>query len=254
MAKSKRVGRVHMVIPDGQVKPGVDIEHWTHIGNYIVAKRPDVIVNIGDFADMPSLSMYAVGKAEAEGTRYADDIKAEKAAMKKLLDPMRKDNRKRKKRYAPEMHLTLGNHEDRITREAESNPKLIGTISVNDLGYKEAGWKVHDFLKVVKIDGIEYSHYFVSGAMGRPVSSASALLRTRQCSAVMGHVQRHDIAIHPQTQNVGLFCGIAYTHDEKYLTEQGNNTKRGIWMLNEVRDGTFDIMFVSLEFLKQNHS
>jgi hypothetical protein len=243
-----------MVIPDCQVQPGTPTEHLEWIGNYIVEKRPDVLVNIGDFADMVSLNSYAVGKAESEGTRYADDVEATKAAMQKLLGPLRKYNRGRKNKYKPEMHLTLGNHEFRITRESESNPKLIGTISIDDLGYSRSGWKVHDFLKVAKIDGIEYSHYFVSGAMGRPVSSAAALLRTRQCSATMGHVQRVDLAIHPSTQNIALFSGICYLHDEKYLTPQGNNTKRGIWMKHEVRDGTYDPMFVSLEFLRKNYS
>jgi hypothetical protein len=243
-----------MVIPDCQVQPGVDTSHLTWIGNYLLAKRPDVIVNIGDFSDMLSLNSYAIGKAEAEGTRYADDIACTKEAMGKLLGPMWAYNRRHKNKYQPEQHLTLGNHEFRIEREAESNPKLIGTISTDDLGYKEAGWKVHDFLKVVKIDGIEYCHYFVSGSMGRPVSSASALLRARHCSAVMGHVQKIDIAVHPNTQAITLFAGICYLHEEKYLTPQGNNTKRGIWLLNEVANGTFDPMFVSLEFLRRNYS
>lgn len=251
---SKRLGRVHAVIPDCQVKPGVDISHLTWVGNYLAEKKPDVIVNIGDFNDMVSLNSYAVGKAESEGTRYSDDIQCGKEAMAKLLAPIKRGNQGKKVKYTPDMHLTLGNHEFRVKREAEANPKLIGTISLDDLGYKDAGWKVHPFLKVVKIDGIEYSHYFISGAMGRPVSSAAALLRTRACSSVMGHVQRVDMAIHPTTQNIGLFAGICYLHDETYLTEQGNNTKRGIWMLNQVENGSFDPMFVSLAFLKQNYS
>jgi len=245
---SSRVGRVHLVIPDVQARPGVDTSHLSWIGNYISAKRPDVIVCIGDFADMPSLNSYAVGKAESEGTRYADDINHAKQSMALLL---RAQGRTRG--YRPDMHLTMGNHEHRIDREANSNPKLIGTISTRDLGYEDFGWTVHPFLKVAKLDGIEYSHYFVSGSMGRPVSSAAALLRTRQCSAVMGHVQRVDMAIHPSTQNIALFSGICYLHREVYLTPQGNNTKRGIWILNEVSGGTFDPCFVSLKFLGRNY-
>jgi len=253
-SQSKKLGRTHMVISDVQCRPDVDTSQLSWIGNYIVEKQPDVIVQIGDFCDLISLNSYAVGKAESEGKRYADDIANCKESMGKLLSPMRSYNRGRRNKYKPDRHLTLGNHEYRITREAESNPKLLGTISVDDLGFKAAGWKVHDFLKVVKIDGIEYSHFFVSGSMGRPVSSAAALLRTRQCSAVMGHVQRVDIAIHPSTQNIALFSGISYLHDEAYLTPQGNNTKRGIWMFNEVEGGTFDPMFVSLGFLRRNYS
>ena len=52
----------HLVIGDTQVKPGISLSYLTWIGKYIVDKQPDVIVMIGDFADMPSLSSYDVGK------------------------------------------------------------------------------------------------------------------------------------------------------------------------------------------------
>jgi hypothetical protein len=241
--------KTHLVIPDCQVKPGVPIDHLSWIGNYAAEKRPDTIINLGDFADMPSLSSYAVGKASAEGKRYADDIAAARDGLQLLTKPI---NRLPKK-LQPDKYMLLGNHEDRIDREAESNPRWKGFLSSSDLGYARAGWKVSPFLDVLKLDGIEYSHYFVSGVMGRPVNSAAALLRVRQCSAVMGHVQRVDMAIHPNTQAIALMAGICYQHDEGYLP-QSNNTKRGIWMLHEVRNGTFDPMFVSLGFLKRRYS
>lgn len=496
--RSNKIGKTHAIIPDCQVKPGVNTSHLKHVGNYLAEKRPDVIVCIGDFADMPSLSSYSVGKAEAEGQRYMDDIFAARRAMDLLLAPIRKV-----KNYNPRMIFTLGNHEDRITREAEANPKLIGKISLDDLGYEDAGWEVHEFLKPVKVDGIEYCleenhkvltedlrwvhlkhikpgerlvgfeetctrktttgkrsarryetawvekhdfdvaalyevtladgtkikataehrwlartaaglewkttmeltglslprlfntwemdqsreagwlagifdgegwlskpnakqggiqvgvaqnagevldkiraeltrlgmdfssggaetckklgiagssseklrllgqirperliskfraamlgrvqaqsgdisvvavqpiglgtivkiktstgtmiaegfpqhncHYFTSGVMGRPVSSAAVILRERQCSGVQGHVQFTDLAFHKKTGNFALFCGTCYTHDEKYLGFQGNTTRRQIVMLHEVSEGTADPMFVSLKFLKENY-
>ena len=57
----------HLIIPDCQVKDGVPLEYLEWIGHYIVEKKPDVIINIGDFADMPSLSSYDVGKKSFEG-------------------------------------------------------------------------------------------------------------------------------------------------------------------------------------------
>src|SRR5678810_558938 len=218
--------RKHIVIPDCQVRPGVDFAHLKWVGNYIAAKRPDVVVNIGDFADMPSLSSYDLGKASAEGKRYMSDLKATWMAMHYLMKPINEEKRRSHGKWKPELHLTLGNHEDRISREAAANPKLIDTLSTDHLQYSHPkwGWKVHPFLEVATIDQIQYAHYFVSGAMGRPVSSAAALLRQRQSSAVMGHVQRIDMAVHNTTQFVALFAGICYQHDEPYLTPQGQNT------------------------------
>ena len=81
--------RKHIVIPDCQVRPDVELSHLTWIGNYIAAKHPDVVVNLGDFADMPSLSSYDVGKASAEGKRYAKDVEAAKFGMDLLMEPIR---------------------------------------------------------------------------------------------------------------------------------------------------------------------
>jgi hypothetical protein len=219
------------------------------IGNYIADKRPDVIVCIGDFADMPSLSSYDAGKKAFEGRRYKNDIAAAVEAMGRLVKPFQGI-----KGYAPRMVMTLGNHEDRISRAVESDAKLEGTIGLQDLLYEDFGWEVVPFLRVIKIDGIEYCHYFTSGVMGRPVTSAAALLRERQCSATMGHVQATDMAFHKKTQNIGLFCGVCYLHDEEYLTPQGNGTRRQVILKHEVRNGTYDPVFVSLEYLKRNYS
>lgn len=248
MRNHKRIGKVHLIIPDCQVKPGVNTDHLTWIGNYIAEKRPDVIVQIGDFADMPSLNSHAKLK-EMEGQRYVKDVASVHQAMGRLVKPFIGISD-----YHPRMVLTLGNHEFRIDREAANNPKLVGTISSDELCYTDFGWNVIPFLRPIKIHEIEYCHYFVSGAMGRPVSSAAALLRERQCSAVQGHVQTTDLAFHKKTGKFGLFCGICYTHDEEYLTPQGNSTRRQIVMLHEVREGTADPMFVSLNFLKAKYS
>jgi hypothetical protein len=250
----QRIGRVHCVIPDCQVRPGVPTEHLEWIGNYIVEKQPDVIVQIGDFADIDSLNSYAKGKREAEGKRLAKDISCVRRAMETLLKPIHDYNRTAEVKYKPEMHLTLGNHEYRMEREVEENPKLEGMFDMGDLGYADNGWKVHDFLEVVTIDGVEYAHYFTSGAMGRPVTSAAALLRERQNSATMGHVQHTDMAFHKKTQNIALFAGICYLHDERYLGPQGNDTRRQIIFKHEVEDGKYDPMFVSLRFLQKRYS
>jgi hypothetical protein len=241
------------VIPDTQVKPGVNTSHLGWIGNYIAEKRPDVIVQIGDFADMPSLSSYDKGKRAAENQRYQKDIDSARAAMAKLVAPFKKI-----KDYKPRMVLTLGNHEERIIRATDDNPVLFGKLGVADLGYEEHGWEVHDFLKPVVIDGIAYAHYFVTGAYGRPVTSAKALVKRMHQSATMGHVQKTDIDMGDTkadgTPVIGLFCGTCYLHDENYLGPQGNSHRRQIVVKHEVRHGAYDPMFVSLDYLKREYS
>lgn len=250
----------HLIIPDVQVKPGQDFTFLKWVGQYIVDKKPDVIICIGDFADMPSLSSYDVGKKSFEGRRYTEDIKATHAAMEALLSPLKEYNAKQKrtkhKLYTPRMVLTLGNHEERILRAVENDPKLDGILQVDDLKYKQYGWEVYDYLDVVVIDGVAYSHFFTSGAMGRPVSSAAALLSKKHMSAVMGHVQDRQIAYAKTAdgrQLTGLFVGCCNLHDEDYLGNQGNDYWRGIWMLHEVNNGAFDEMPISLNYLRKKY-
>lgn len=253
--------RTHMVIPDCQVKGGVDLSHLPLIGQYAVEKKPDVIVMIGDFADMPSLCSYDAGKKSFEGRRYKHDLEATYYAMSLLMKPIQ-DYQKHCKEvshrshYKPRLVLTLGNHEDRISRAIESDPKLDGTLSLDDLRYKEFGWEVYPYLEVITIDGIAYSHYFTSGSMGRPVSSARALLSKKHISCSMGHVQDTDIAMARTGDGrdiTGLFCGTAYLHDEDYLGNQGNGQRRHIVMKYRVHDGQYDLHFVSLDYLFEHY-
>lgn len=246
----------HFVLPDVQAKPGQDFGFLTKIGEYIVEKRPDVIVCIGDFADLPSLSSYDVGKKSFEGRRYTNDIAAAKEAMTALLAPINTYNEKAKrnkeKQYRPDMHLTLGNHCNRINRAINDDPKLEGLISMSDLGYEDFGWKVHPFLEVVVIDGIAYSHYFTSGLMGRPATTANAQLNKCHMSCISGHQQGLQIATGKQADGSlihSIIAGSCYEHDEDYLGRQGNNHWRGALMLNDVRNGDFDIMPLRLNYL-----
>ena len=246
----------HMVIPDVQVKDGVDYSYLSVIGHYIVEKKPDVIICLGDFADMPSLSSYDAGKKSFEGRRYKTDIGVAKDAMTSLLQPLRTFQtnalKNKKKYYNPRQILTLGNHEERILRATNNDPKLDGTISIDDLAYKEFGWEVYPYLDVVLVDGIAYSHYFTSGVMGRPVTSASALLKKKHMSAVQGHVQKMEIFNEYRADGkmlTGLFAGCCYLHDEDYLGAQGNNHFRGIHMLYDVDDGQFHCHSITLDYL-----
>lgn len=250
----QRLGKMHLVIPDAQVKDGVPTQHMEWIGNFIAEKKPDVIVNIGDFWDFESLSVYDKGKLPFEGRRYVKDVASGRKAMEKLLKPIDDYNRTAREKYNPRKVFTLGNHEIRLSRLVDNNPEYEGKFSLDELGIVEYGWEQHDFLKPVKIDGIKYAHYFTSGSKGMAASSARAMLLNEQCSTTMGHNQVFDVAVHKKTLYTGLFCGTCYLHDEKYLGHQGNGQKRGIVVKNEVEDGVYDMMVVSLKYLEKAYS
>lgn len=250
----------HIVIPDCQIRPGDDTKFLNRIGRYIVDLKPDTIVQIGDFADMPSLSSYDVGKKSFEGRRYKADIEAANKAMVSLLQPLQDFNkravRNKEKQYRPNLVLTLGNHEDRINRAVNNDPKLDGTIGVEDLQYSSYGWNVVPFLQPTVIDGIAYCHYFVTGVAGRPSTSAQAQLSKTHMSTIAGHQQGLQIATGHKadgTRLTSVIAGSCYEHDEDYLGPQGNRHWRGVLVLHEVADGQFDLMPVSLNFLEKKY-
>jgi hypothetical protein len=247
-----------LVLPDVQAKPGNDFSFLTSIGNYILAKKPDVIVNIGDFADLESLSTYDRGLKSFEGRSYQKDIWAAREAMDALLTPIYEYNKIQKqtkhKPYKPRMVLTLGNHENRINRAINEDRKLDGLISTDDLPYSD--WTVYPFLEVVVIEGIAFSHYFCSGSMGRPVGSAQALLTKMHMSCFAGHAQGRSIAFGKRadgTDMTAIISGSCYQHDEDYLNGQTNKHWRGLWLLHNVKDGSFDECAIPLSYITENY-
>lgn len=250
-------GKRIMVLPDVQAKPGIDFSYLRRIGLYMVEKKPDVVVCGGDWADMPSLSSYDKGKRAFEGRRYKRDIEAAQFAMQALLGPIEEYNTLHPNRpYNPRKVLVYGNHENRIVRATNDDAMLEGMLSLDDLAYKEYGWEVYPFLEVVMVEGIAFSHYFTSGVMGRPVTSAQALLTKKHQSCIAFHQQGLQIATGYRADGsllTAVIAGSCYLHNEDFLGPQGNKHWRGFLVLHDCHDGAFDLMPVSLAYVNQRY-
>ena len=247
-----------LVIPDSQIRPGDNYDFLSWIGQYAVDMQPDIIVHLGDFADMPSLSSHdKAGSKSMEGMRYKEDINTSIEAMKVLIEPIKEHQeflkKNHKQRWNPRMVMLYGNHENRINRAIHNDPKLEGLISLEDLKYEELGWETVPFLQPINIEGVMFCHYFVSGVMGNPVGTARALLTKHHQSCIAGHQQGRDIAFAKRadgTEMTAMIVGSGYMHDENYLNHQTNVHWRGVVILNEVENGTFDEIMVSMRYLK----
>lgn len=252
----------HLIIPDVQDGPGAPKEHLGWVGHYIVDKKPNVIVQIGDFPEMDSLSTYEPkGSKRFEGRRYQKDVESCLEAQDALLKPLREYQlwtiSSHKPRYEPRLVMTGGNHDDRITRAINLDPHTLeGTIGLGDLGFEAFGWEYIPFLQPVVIDGIAYCHYFISGEYERPISTARALLTKKHMSCVAGHKPGLDFASDQRADGsrlTSIIAGSYYQHDPVYRGPQANKHWRGIIVLHEVKDGWFDPMFVSLDYLQRKY-
>jgi hypothetical protein len=248
--------RRHLIIPDTQVRRGVPLDHLHAAAQAIVEYRPDVVVHIGDHWDMPSCSRHSEpGSMEMEGARIREDINAGNEAWEILFKPMWAEmnrlKRGHRKHWDPRLVYCRGNHEDRLDRLVGATPQLEGVVSTDMM--LTPGFERHPFLEIVDIDEILYSHYFANTHSGRPIGgSIDNRLNKIGRSFVQGHEQGFLYGVR-QFQGTlvrhGVVAGSFYMHDEKYRGLQCNSEWKGIVVLNEVQDGGYDIMPLSMGYL-----
>jgi len=253
----------HLVIPDTQCKPNISLDYLHWAGMYIAKRKPDVIVHLGDHCDFESLSSYDKGKKAAEGKRVKNDIEASIKGMNTLLRPIYDLQQVElaefgEIRYKPKMVLTLGNHEYRLMRHVDANPELDGFLSYDDLKYKESGWEVHDFLKPVMVNGVSYVHFMANPMSGKPFGGAALnVLKNVGESFTQGHKQTLDVATRflPSSgkQQWAIIAGSYYDHDEAYKGYQGNHHWRGLIVKHNVSEGSYNPMFVDIEYLRKKY-
>lgn len=253
--KSLLTGESWLVIPDTQIYPGADMLFMHCIGEYILHKRPHGVIMLGDLADMESLSSYDKGKRSYEGRRYKNDIECVITAQSILWAPVRKYNARvsTRKQYNPRTVFLEGNHEERGRRATDLDPMLYGTIdTLRDLKVREFWQEVHEFLKVVVINGVAFSHYFGTGLMNKPCSTAQIQLRKMHMSCIAGHQQGRQTFTERSADGrllTSIIAGSSYPYDFSYLGPQGNNHWRGVLMLHNMKDGQFDEVYVPTQYL-----
>lgn len=261
---TKRIGKEILVIGDSHASPNHDNRRFDWLGNFIVDKKPDIIVNIGDFASMDSLSTYDKGSIHSEGQRYELDIEAVVDAQQRINKPIDKYNKiltkkKHLKKYKPKKIITLGNHEDRITRAASKDPALWNHLKMSDLQYKEHGWTVYPYLKPYLAQGIAFKHFHTSGQMGKAISGdnhAASLVKKGYHSAVVGHshLRGYFETINIMEQRMfGLVSGCYFEHNDHYTTESHRNW-RGLVMLHEAQNGSCEPAWYSMNYIKSRYS
>jgi len=241
------------VLPDGQAGPGRPDEHWRWAGQYIARKRPDVLINIGDLWDFISVNSHTpVGHVEKEGSRIVEDYGAGRRALDLMDNEIAKESG-----YSPIKLFIEGNHENRITRYIDSRPELIGSLPyIKDI-VSANGWQFAPFLQPIIVGGVAFCHYFTTGVMGRACTAPNRLLAQQHMSCFAGHLQGRQIAYGKRADGqemTAIISGSFYQHDERYLSPQNNRHWRGMWMLHEVLDGSFDEMAVSISFLRRKFS
>jgi len=250
--------KTHLIIPDGHAHPNHHNKRAEWLGGLIADIKPDVVINIGDVADMPSLSSYDKGTKGFVGRNYRDDVNSAVDFEDRLWSVV-----KRQKKRLPTRIKLHGNHEQRIGRAINASPELEGAISYDDLQEKYYYDKIIPYNGqtpgVVEVDGVAYAHFFVSGVMGRPISGehpAYSLLTKEFVSCTQGHTHVMDLAQRTTVGGKKIFgcvVGVYQDYDSDWAGEVNKLWWRGVVVKRNVENGTYDPEFISLDRIKKEY-
>jgi hypothetical protein len=248
----------HLVIPDIHAHPEYNNNRADWLANLILDVRPDVVVNLGDQFDMPSLSGYDKGKRSFVGRSYRNDINAGLEFSERLWEPVRATKKKLPRRIYIE-----GNHEHRIEKALDLNPELLGTIGFEDY---ELDKYYDDVVKyegstpgIIQVDGINYAHYFISGVLGRPISGehpAYSLGTKLGGSCTAGHLHTFDYNVRTDVEGRkrhALVAGCFFDYNSDWAGKANNLYWRGVIVKRNVSDGQYDLEAISLDQLKKEY-
>ena len=248
-----------IVIADTQIDQHSPLAHLEALSKYIWKHKPETIIHIGDHWDFPSLSSYNTAR-ESENLRLLHDLESGVEALQLIMAHTHARNKSRKqKKYKPDLHFLMGNHENRLKKFIDSHPILEDLIDLEGMVIDE-GWKFHQFTVPLWKHYICFNHYMENPMSGRPVGgSMENKLNKFPHSFVHGHQQQFQFARRQNLQgkpHIGVCAGSFYMHDERY--RGANNTEiRGFLHLRgfENRYGYLDhdVEFVSLERLLRDY-
>ena len=249
----------HLVIPDSHAHYQHHNKRAEWLGKLINDVKPDIVIHIGDSADMPSLAGFDKGKKAAIGRTYKADIQAHLDWNDRLWETV-----KSTKKRLPRRVFCVGNHEERINKAINSQPELEGAIGMADLELEYFYDQVIPYNGgspgVIELDGVSYAHFHVSGLMGRPTGGehpAHSLVTKQFSSCTAGHSHLADLCYRTSTTGkkiIGCLAGVYQDYDADWAGEVNRLWWRGVVVKRNVSNGTYDPQFISLDAIKREYA
>lgn len=254
------IGNTHLIIPDQHADPRFNHDRADWLGLFMDDLRPDIVINIGDSADLSSLSTYDKGKGSFVGRSYEADIEAHLEFQERMWTPLKKARKR------PFSVFCEGNHEHRIKRVLDLSPEYAGEqfgMSFRDLDLNSYYNEVVEYEGmtpgIYEVDGVQYAHYFVSGLMGRPIGGihhAASLIAKNYKSSTCGHSHTFDFSVKAGaggTTIMGAVCGVYQDYDSPWAGGVNKLWQRGVLVKRNVQNGVYDFEWISIDTLRRKY-
>lgn len=243
--------------------PDVSNERFDWLGKLIYDEKPDLVVDLGDGADMRSLNSYDDRNPKALLFKnYEQDIDSYNDSQERLRHQFRYHKKKR-----PFWVGMEGNHEYRIKKYLQANPGMEGSkhgVSFKHLQTDHWFDEYHEYKNnapsIADYHGVSFAHYFSSGNYGTATSGrhhAYTLLANRHHSSTCGHSHKRGIYFqdeaHP-TGNIGCVVGCYKGSEESWAGQANGSWWKGVVIKRELSNGMYEPQFVSLETLRKTYA
>jgi hypothetical protein len=239
--------------------PEFNNNRFLWLGNYIYETKPDIVVDLGDGADLRSLNSYDTAYPQAiVAQNYGKDINAYLDAQEKLRHPFRMHHRRK-----PYWIGMEGNHEHRIKKAIAKDPRIEGQdygISYRHLETSRLFDEYHEYENsapsIANYRGVDFAHYFAVGNSPRAVAGlhhANTLINKRHNSSVCGHSHLRDVKFNDLSGSTGLVVGCFKGGQESWAGQSNHAWWHGAVLLKDVDNGRFEPEFISMKEMERGY-
>ena len=248
-----------LVFSCGHADPDHSNERFDWLGSFIYDKRPDMVIDLGDGADMKSLNSYDTRYPQAlVAQSYEKDIEVYNDSQKRLRHRFKKAKKKK-----PTWIGFEGNHENRIKKYLAEHPRMEGqTHGVSFRHLQTDKWfdEYHEYENggpaIANYNGVDFSHFFSSGNFGSATSGlhhAYSVINNRHNSSVCGHSHKRNLYFKDGAGSIGMVVGCYKGHEEGWAGQSNLDWWHGVVLMKDVDNGMFEPEFYSLKELEREY-
>jgi len=259
------MSKTAVVFSCAHADPSASNDRFDWLGRFLYDIKPDLVVDLGDGADMRSLNSFDTRYPQAITMQnYGEDIENYNDSQERLRHQFR--HMKRKKPFWIGME---GNHENRIKKAIAHDPRLEDRkgqgygISFGHLQTDHWFSEYHEYQNsapaIADYLGVSFAHFFSSGNFGTAISGvhhAYSILQHRNHSSTCGHSHKRSVyfkdSAHPYPL-IGSVVGCYKGADEGWAGQANQEWWKGILVKRELENGVYEPQWISMEALRREY-